>query len=349
MLSTAAPGAAAPRAPGRERGGVAFAMLIVLVVSITGAVALSAGVRDLSSSADRGTAAQARAAAEIGLADALVRIRGGAAGDFAIATTIGSTTVTVTASPDGPDAWTAAADVDVAGETRSFRTRITRGVDLPISVFAVSALRVTDNRGTVEGAVATNGSAEITGPAPGTTQFLYRPDGTCTGCTNPVARDGPRPVPSTDPPAAPTRSCPVGGELTGPVDGADGSPIVCDDPAVPLILRDDVTIVRPPLVVHVGPGVAVRLDAATVNRGGSADAFLLVATGAGPLRVDGASLTGRLIAPGRTLRTTGTEVVGSIVVDELDVEAGAVFDVRADAAAPPIRGGWQIGELEASG
>jgi hypothetical protein len=346
---THTPTAATPSAPGRERGGVALAMLIVLVVSVTGAAALGAGVRSLSSSTDLGTSAQARAAAEIGLADTLVRIRGGEATDFAAVTTVGSATATTAATPDGTDAWTVAIDVDIAGGTRTFRARITRGVDLPVSVFAVSALRVTDNRGTVDGAVATNGRMEITGPAPGSAQFLYRPDGTCTGCTNPVARDGPRLVPATDTPLGPTRACPTDGELTGTVDGAGGVPIVCDDTAVPVVLRDDVIVVRPPLVIHAGPGVAVRMDGASVNAGGSTDAFRLVAAGTGPLRVDGASLTGRLVAPERSLRSTGTEVVGSIVVGELIVEADAVFDVRPDSTAPPGNGVWQVGELEAQG
>ncbi|MFN3220229.1 MAG: hypothetical protein ACE367_27360 [Acidimicrobiales bacterium] len=328
-----------------ERGGVAFAMLIVLVVSITGAIALGAGVRSLSSSTELGTSAQARAAAEIGLAEAAVRIGGGAATDFATTATVGSGTATVTATRDGADAWSVAVDVDIAGATRSFRSAITRGADLTVSVFAVSAMRVTDNDGTVDGAVATNGSMEIVGRAPGAAQVLYRPDGTCTGCADPVVRDGPRPIPSTDPPTGTTRDCPTDGELTGPVDGANGVPIVCDDPTVPLVLLDDVTILRPPLVVHVGPDVAVRLDGATVGAGGASDAFRLVAAGSGPLEADGASVTGTIIAPERTLRTAATAVVGSIVVGELIVEAGAVFDVRPDVAAAPGGDAWRIGDL----
>lgn len=328
-----------------ERGGVAFAMLIVLVVSITGAIALGAGVRSLTSSTELAASAQARAAAEIGLAEAVVRIRGGAGADFAVTASVGPDTATVTATRDGADAWSVAVDVDIAGATRSFRSDITRGADLTVSVFAVSAMRMTDNAGTVDGAVATNGSMEIVGRAPGTAQVLYRPDGTCTGCADPVLRDGPRPVPATDLPSGTTRECPVDGELTGPVDGANGVPIVCDDPGVAVVLRDDVTILRPPLVVHAAAGVAVRLDGATVGAGGAADAFRLVAAGTGPFDADDAAVTGTIIAPERTLRTAATAVAGSIVVGELIVESGGVFDVRPDIAATPGGDVWRIGDL----
>ncbi len=305
------------------------AMAIVLVVTLVVTALVGALASETLLAARQGTAARdgaaASAAAELAVAEAGARIAQGATAGFTGAVTVQGGSATYAAVRVNADAWDVMAQGEVGGRRRALSVGLGREARFPYTLFVDELLTLRNPTGVVTGRVGTNGTMDLTGLAPGSTQELFRPSGTCTGCTNPAVREGPYPLPEAIVPAE-TRACPPVGRFEGTVDGAGGIPAWCGDPGIPVSFGT-VTVVNGPLVVMVGPGVPLSLDGAQVNVGGAPDGFRLhkLEPNPGPastVSADGARLAGLLHAPRTAVTSTGLTVSGSVVVDRLTVDPG---------------------------
>ena len=286
-------------------------------------------------------AGQAEAAAELAVSEAFARIDAGEAGRFVGDGTVGQTDYRYTAEPVDRSTWSVRAEATTDAVGRAVEATISREPRYPHTVFAIDELISRRNVGTIDGRVGTNGAMTVRGISPGDVQELYRPDGTCRRCTNPLELDGPHPIRAVVTPADSFAACPVDGRFSGAVDGGGGVPYRCDQPATTVWFDDAVTVTDPPLVVHLGPEVVLDLDGATVNDGGAAADLQLFLAG-GPddgdaqISADGASVTGLLYGPGRSLTTDDTTWTGSITLARIEVTRNGRLDVRQDPTIGPL-------------
>jgi hypothetical protein len=337
-----------PTAPstGDDRGSAALAVVVLMIVTLLALTAVSAGIRGLESSRRESASGQAAAAAELALADAVAQIVAGAPGAFTGSGAGGGATYAYSAVATGPDAWVVRAEATLGGVSRAFEATVQRQAEHPFSLFVVDSATIRNNTGVIDGRFGTNGAVTVTGPAPGSTQELYRPDASCVGCTNAIDRDGPFPVPDTTTPAGSVQACPPGGVFTGTVDGGGGVPHVCDDPGTPVSFTGTVVVRNGPLVVHLADSVDLSLAASDVNLAGPAADVRITAAGAGRLDLGGARVHGLLLAPQRPVVVTGASVVGTLVVADLDLPRAGRLDVVADASVTDVgEGAWTVSPL----
>ncbi|MEL6984851.1 MAG: hypothetical protein AAFO29_20650 [Actinomycetota bacterium] len=294
---------------------------------------------------------RAEAAAELAVSEAFARIDGGESLRFVGEGSIGNTHYRYTADRIVASTWSVRAEGSAGSTGRAIEVTISRESRYPHTLFAVDQLISRRNTGTVEGRVGTNGSITIRGISPGEVQEVYRPDGTCQRCANPLDLDGPHPIASVVAPSDTFTACPIDGRFTGAVDGGGGVPYRCDDPTVPLWFDGEVTVTDPPFVLHVGDGVAIDLDGATANQGGAAaDLQLFLAGGPGEgdaaVTATGAAVTGLLYGPGRSLTTADTAWTGSIILSRIEVARNGRLTVREDPTIESLGNDrWRIVEL----
>ena len=310
------------------------AMAIVLIVTLVITALVGALASETLLAARRGTAvrdgAAAAAAAELAVAEAGARIAQGATAGFTGTVAVQGGSAAYTAVRVGVDAWDVSAQGEVGGRRRALSVGFGREAQFPYALFVDEALTLRSPTGVVSGRVGTNGTMDLTGLAPGSAQELFRPAATCSGCTNPVVREGPYPLAEATVPAT-TRPCPAAGRFEGTVDGAGGVPVWCGAAAVPVSFGA-VSVVNGPLVVLVGPGVALSLDGAQINVGGAPDGFRLhklePTTGAtSTVSANGARIAGLFHAPRTAMTSTALTVTGSVVVDRLTVSPGGALSL----------------------
>lgn len=345
-------GAAHPRrtgaAPGETGASVVLAALVLMVMALVGAAMFTDANTTIRASAHDRNLAQARAGAELAVAEAFARIDAGDTGALVGEGTVDDLTYRYRATAVGDDRWLIAATAEVDGVTRALEADVTRDALHPHTLFVVTRADIDRNTGTVEGRFGTNGTVDVTGPAPGETQELYRPDAVCDGCTGAVALDGPRTVTAVTLPGGATRACPDDGVFTGELDGDGGTPVVCDADTAAVTFDGEVIVTNPPLVVYVAAEVALALDGATVNATGDADDFALFVAGdpddaVGSLTATGADITGSLYAPGRSLTTADTTVTGTITIGTLALERTGNLTVAVDDAIATLgSGSWRL-------
>jgi hypothetical protein len=340
-------GSAGQKGSSADRGS---AMAIVLVVTLVITALVGALASETLLAARQGTAARdgaaAAAAAELAVAEAGARIAQGASAGFTGTVTVQGGGAAYTAVRVSADAWDVTAQGEVGGRRRALSVGFGREARFPYAVFADEALTLRTPTGVVSGRVGTNGTMDLTGLAPGSAQELFRPTGTCTGCANPVVREGPYPVAEATVPAT-TRPCPAVGRFEGTLDGAGGIPVWCGAAAVPVSFGA-VTVVNGPLVVLVGPGVTLSLDGAQVNVGGAPDGFRLhklepTSGATSTVSANGARFAGLLHAPRTAVTSTGLTVTGSVVVDRLTVSPGGTLSVTWSPALQSIGAStWRV-------
>lgn len=356
MLSghRATPPEAAPPA-GPEQGSVILSVLVLLVVSLLVAVAFTTARRSLAQGTQATDQGRADATAEIGVYEAFARIDQGASSAFTGSGRAGGIGYSYRADVVGPNQWTIRSEATSGLITRALTATVGRDARYPYTVFVDERLVSDRNRGRIAGRLGTNGAILATGPAPGDQQDLYRPGGTCDRCDNAVALDGPRPLDAVTMPVGVPPSCPIGGLFLGIVDGRSGQPVVCDDPALPVVFQGDVTIVNPPLVVYVGRSVPLSLDGATVNRlGPAANVQLYVAgdTADAESRVlaEGAEVTGLLYAPGRSMAVSTASLTGSLTIRVLEIAPDGQVSIGDDPSIAPLDSGpWRLVDLRPVG
>ncbi|MEZ5411988.1 MAG: hypothetical protein R2761_28390 [Acidimicrobiales bacterium] len=338
-----------------EQGSVILSVLVLLVISLLAALAFSTARRSLAQGAQATDQGRADATAEIGVYEAFARIDRGASAAFTGSGRAGGVDYSYRADLATPNQWTIRSEATSGPVTRALTATVGRDARYPYTLFADERLVSDQNRGLVTGRVGTNGVALVTGRPPGDQQDLYSPGGTCDGCDHAVAVDGPRKLDPVTMPVGVPPGCPADGLFLGIVDGRSGQPVVCDDPALPVVFQGDVTIVNPPLVVYVGRSVPLTLDGATVNRLGRAADVQLYAAGdptdpESRVLAEGMDLTGLLYAPGRSMAVNTADLSGSLTIRVLEIAADGQVSVSDDTSIAPLNSGpWRLVDLRPVG
>lgn len=336
----------------KDRGNVLLTMPVLMVVVLLAAAMFARSHLALDRSRTDTDDARATAAAELAVHEAFARIDAGETARFSGSGSVDGTDFEYTASPRSAASWDIAAEATSTDFTRALAAVISREPQHAHSLFVVGDSSFDRNTGRITGRVGTNGAMTVTGPSPGSQQELYRPDGSCRGCTNATTLDGPRAIDPVEAPVGPTQPCPPDGTFTGVVDGRSGVAVVCDDPATDVEFVGDVTIVNPPLIVYVGSEVPLVLDTARINRPGPAADFQLFVDGVNTDAVSDISATdtrldGLVHAPGRSIRTDDLEVVGSLTLDELTVPRRGRVAISADTSLESLGStAWRIVSLQ---
>lgn len=337
--------------PTPERGNVLLTMPILMVVVLLAAAMFARSHLALDRSRTDTDDARATSAAELAVNEAFARIDAGETAAFSDSGSVDGTDFEYSASPRTAQSWDVVAEATSIDLTRALAAVISREPQHAHSLFVVGDSTFDRNTGRITGRVGTNGTMSVTGPSPGSQQDLYRPDGTCRGCANATTLDGPRAVAPIEAPTGPTQSCPADGTFAGVVDGLSGVAVVCDDRSVDVEFVGDVTVVNPPLIVHVGADVPLVLDTARINRSGQAADFRLFVDGAktdavADIRATDTRLDGLLYAPGRSIRSDDLDVVGSLTVDALNVPRRGRVVISADATLDDLGSTpWRIVSL----
>ncbi len=337
--------------PADERGNVMLTMPILMIVVLLASAVFARSHLALDRSKNTTNDASAMAAAELAVHEAFARIDAGESLAFSGSGSIDGTDFQYSATPQSAASWDIHAQAARADIQRAFTAVIAREPQHAHSLFVVDESTIERNTGRIFGRVGTNGAMTVIGASPGSTQELYRPAGSCSGCADSITLDGPRTVAPVVAPTVPSRACPTDGTFAGVVDGRSGTPFVCGDSAVDVEFVGDVTIVNPPLVVHISEDVPLILDTARINRPGAAADFQLFIAGTRTDSVNwfdatGAQLNALLYAPGRMLTTTALDLVGSLTVDSLTVPRRGRVDITADTSVEGLgNSAWRIVDL----
>ncbi len=325
-----------------------LSVLVLLVISLLAALAFTTAQRSLAQGTRASDQGRADAAAELGVSEAFARIDRGASPPLAGSGRAGGVDYSYRADVTVPNQWTIRSEATSGPITRALTATVGRETRYPYTLFVGERLVSDQNRGVIAGPVGANGPILVNGRPPGDQQDLYRPDGTCDRCDRPVDLDGPRELePVTMPPGVPP-GCPPGGLFQGIVDGRGGRPVMCDDPALPVVFKGDVTIVNPPLVIYIGRSVPLALDGATVNRLGRAADFQLYVAGdptdpESRVLAEGAHLTGLVYAPGRSMAVGDADLTGSLTIRVLEIAPNGRVAITGDASIAPLGSGpWRL-------
>ncbi|MDH5291800.1 MAG: hypothetical protein OEY41_17535 [Acidimicrobiia bacterium] len=338
-----------------ERGSVILSVLVLLVASLLAALAFATARRSLAQGAQAADQGRADATAEIGVYEAFARIDQAATAAFTGSGQAGGVGYSYRADLVTPNQWTIRSEATSGPITRALTATVGRDTRYPYTLFVDERLVSDQNRGRIAGRVGTNGTALVTGRPVGDQQDLFTPSGTCDHCNHPATLDGPRKLEPVTMPVGVPPNCPEGGLFLGVVDGRSGQPVVCDDPALPVVFQGDVTIVNPPLVVYVGRSVPLTLDGATVNRlGKAANVQLYVAGDAtdaeSRVLAERANLTVLLFAPGRSMALDTADLTGSLTIRVLEIAQRGRVDVTDDPSVAPLNGGpWRLVDLRPVG
>ncbi len=334
-----------------ESGSVVLALLVMMVVTLLGIAVLSESQRALGGSRRDTDEGRALASAELAVNEAFARIDAGEVSHFAGAGAFDNADYSFDAQPAGRSTWDIQARATSGDTTRAFTATVSREALFSYTLFATSSIEINRNTGRIRGRVGTNGSMDITGPAPGDVQELYLPDGICSGCTDPVTLDGPRAVPSVEFPDGSTQECPEDGLFEEDVDGRSGIPYICDDSFDEVVFEGEVRILNPPLIVYVDEGVDVELDEATVVPPGRASGFQLFVASEDDdddesISASEAEIKGLIFAPGRSLRTDDFDLTGSITLRSLEVPRRGDVSILADVSLLTLGdGSWRLVDL----
>lgn len=358
MLSRAVPSRAVPRRrppADAEQGSVILSVLVLLVISLLAAVAFTTARSSLAQGTRATDQGRADATAEIGVYEAFARIDQGATAPFTGSGQAGGAAYSYRADVVTPNQWTIRSEATSGPITRALTATVGRDSRYPYTLFVDERLVSDQNRGRIAGRIGTNGPAVVTGRPVGDQQDLFTPDGSCDHCPQAVTLDGPRELDPVTMPVGVPPNCPPGGLFLGVVDGRSGQPVVCDDPALPVVFQGNVTIVNPPLVVYVGRSVPLTLDGATVNRlGRAADVQLYVAgdpaDAESRVLAERTTLTGLLYAPGRSMALTTADLTGSLTIRVLEIAQRGRVAITDDPSVAPLNGGpWQLLDLRPVG
>ncbi len=323
-----------------ERGGVALTMLVLMIVVLASSALVIRSLDGLRDTRRDGERSGATAAAEIALAEAMVRIDLGATSSFSGSDVVGAGTpdempLAWDATRNADGSWSLYAEAGDGEGRRALQALVSRSVAPPRTLFAVDALRLSNNTGIIEGTIGTNGTISSIGSGLGDRQELAGPAASCTGCDNPIPLSEAVTIDPVVVPPPPIQACPSDGVFTGRVNGRAGTPYVCLDPSTPVTFVDRVFVDNGPLVIHVGPRVEVVLDGARINEDLDASELqLTIDADSAPagFSAEFTLMKGVVNAPGRTLRTDAFALRGSLVIGTFLQSDGAFLTVDDDAA-----------------
>lgn len=337
------------RRRGGESGNVMLAMPILMAVTLLGVVLFADSQRALDQSRVDTDDSRAAAAAELAVHEAFARIDAGETRGFSGSGNHDDADYEYDADSISAQSWEVHARGTSGTIVRRLVATISREAQRAYNLFAAEELSLDQNTGRISGRVGTNGTMTVFGPSPGAEQELYRPDGSCTGCLNPVSLAGPRVLAEIEEPDGKTQRCPKKGIFTRTVNAKSGRPFICDDDDITVEFVGDMAIRNPPLVLYVASGVELVFDGANANVFGRAADFQVFVDGDEEDDVDSISATGTdiigvIYAPGRSLATDSLDLVGSLTVRTLTVPRAGRVSISPDATLDGLAGGgpWRI-------
>ncbi len=202
----------------------------------------------------------ALATADAGVADALFRLDQGMAATFSGSGTAGEDAFAYSATKIDQNHWRIVSRGTVEGVPHTVQADVTRDAQYPYALFTEQDLTFHGNGGanissynsstgatnTGNAFIGSNHSITVNGGGGGDGQHYFTPEGSCSGCANPLQRPGPRKI--TDPGRPPSaQPCPVGGVFgvlhngVVEINGAGGVPFDC--------ANQDVSFLEPPWCV----------------------------------------------------------------------------------------------------
>jgi hypothetical protein len=332
---------------GDERGSIAIAMTVMMILSILSVAVLARSLVSLSQVRRGQDFVAALAAADGGLSDALFRIdQAGEDAVIAGSGDVGDGAFEYVATRESNDRFTVQVKGEVNGSGHAVEATVSRKQKFPYALFSNQGLTLNGNNGaniysfenvggpaTGKARLGSNRAIVVnSGQGAGDFQDFYAPNGSCIGCPNGVSQEGPYVLDPVEIPSGSTQSCAPLGVFTGVIDGADGTPIVCD---MDVTFAGTVTVLNPPALVYVTANHALRMADSVVNDGGRGNDLQIYKDGSGDISLGNGShatqATAVLYAPESQLTVNGGETwYGSITVNSVKVNGAPNFTLGYD-------------------
>ncbi len=317
-------------------------MLVLMIITILGLALLARSQSWLQATVEASASDRALVASERGVAEALARIDAGLRTNFSGGGPVADGTFRYQATMVAPDQFEVEATATIGERQRTIVATIggTEVVD--------QELLFVDRRGVlrgpsvaVEGGVGTNGVLDVGDGAVLGNVSLFGGAADCGGCVDPVRVDAARDLPTLPDLGRRSRRCPRSGVFTGIINGNRGIPRRCDQSTIEF--TGTIRVLNGPLIIQIADGTDVSFAGADLNPRGDTDEVQIYVDGErGALELIDSSIQGTIQAPRRTAITNNTSIVGSLVIGELDVQAGSSFRLRGQALATPEVVGWSV-------
>ncbi|SRR5579871_5606796 len=352
-----------------EDGSLIIAMGVLMVMTMLSMAVLTRTLVALTSVRRTQDYSTALGGADSGLADALYQIDQGKSATFSVANgKTGAETWGYTATYINQNTWTVTAEGTTNKVKHAIQATVARTVLYQYAIFSQQDMTfhgngggniqsynsVTGQSNTGDAAIGSDHSITINGGGGGNEQDFYTPNGSCSGCSNGVQKNGP--ITLSDP-TAPTTSqaCPVNGTFgPGAINGSAGLAFLCNQNVT---FSGTITVTNGPLVVYVGANYSVEMSDATINGGGGgasppttdATQFQLLKAGTGSFDVGNgahaASVNGIIYAPSSSVTVDGghMHVSGSLMVNQLTINGNPNFTMYYDDKIETLTSGsWKV-------
>jgi len=336
------------RAPARrtdgapdESGNLVIAMAVLLILANLSVAVLARSLASLGQVRKAQDYSAALATADGALADAAFQIDQSTPAVISGAGSLGQGTYSYVATRLDTNTYDVKAKGVIGGSAHAIRATVSRKIRFPYAVFGNQGLTFNGNGSaniysydpanpavhTGEARTGSNRAIVVnSGAGAGNFQDYYAPDGSCSGCPNPLAQQGPYELDPITVPAGATLPCPVGGIFAG-----------------------NVTVVAPPLIVYITADRGLTMADAVVNQGGRGIDVQIYKDGTGPIEpgngTHAVDLTGVLYAPGSELTVNGNMAVrGSLTVNSLRINGAPNYTLAYDLGLRAvIDQDWKIG------
>lgn len=331
-----------------ERGSIVIAMTVMMVLSILSVALLARSLVSLNQVRRGQDFVAALAAADGGMSDALFRIDQATDTDVLIAGTgdVGEGSFEYTATRESSDRFTVQVRGDINGSAHAVEATVSRKQKFPYALFSNQGLTLNGNNGLniysfeTRGGPATGGArlgsnraiVVHSGQGAGDYQDFYAPNGSCIGCPNAVAQEGPYVLDPVEIPTGTTQTCAPFGLFNTVINGRSGVPIVCD---MDVTFVGTVTVINPPALVYVTANHALQMADSVVNDGGRGNDLQIYKDGSGDVSLGNGAhatqATAVLYAPESQLTINGGEEwYGSITVNSVKVNGAPNFTLGYD-------------------
>jgi hypothetical protein len=336
---------------------IAVTVMMVLVLFSIALVARSTGAVDnVRTSQNISTALSA---ADEGVAEAIFKIDQEQSADFNGSGTSNGNTYYYKAIKVDNDTWTVRGKGIVNGTPHAVQVTVSRIEEYPYAIFSAQQLRFNGNGGpnvtswnsstgqtnTHHAKIGSNHAIVINGGGGGDEQDYYTPDGSCSGCANGVQKQGPLTYPDPIAPTTGIQACPANGSFGNSINGANGTPFVCNHDVT--FASGNVTVTNGPVIIYVTANYAVTLSDVNINTNGSGGNFRLLKAGTGNLNIGNGShapnINGVIYAPSSSMTVNGGQITisGSLVVNSITINGNPNFTLTYDDALNTITStGW---------
>ncbi len=317
-----------------ETGSVAIALMIMMIIALLGAAALSRSQQTLHHSQQLDQRAAAEAGAERSLAEAVSRLNNGEPLPFKGEGELIQGSFFYRVERTDEQTVQIRAEAEINGVHRAIDARLEGSVRYGFSLFTNSWLVSDDNQGRISGAIGSNGTIKFNGSEPGDTQEIFSPNGTCEECQNLIKSEGPFLTQEPEFPTGPVQKCADEIVFNEVVDGQGGVPFVCETKGEAVIFKGELKVENPPLIVYVGEWTTLMFYEATVNiEQPSSDVQIYVRTNEKERTLflgQTSTISANIYAPGRDFVPLDFSLRGSLTVRSLEIRSKGVVSIEPD-------------------